>query len=728
MTNSQQIIINKTFSRFINDEVLPFTQVGESEFWAGFKQILRNFTPRNNALLQRRKHLQQQIDEYHQTHQGKNFIQEDYIQYLYDIGYILKQEEDFQIETTDVDFEVALIAGPQLVVPVNNARFALNAANARWGSLYDALYGTDVIDSDINEGETVQKNSTGFSHKRADKVIAYAKNFLDQCFPCTTGSHTDVSNYFIDNKSLCMTLQNGEQVTLKNQLQLLGYKGLMAQPSSILLVNNGLHVELQFDPTGKIGATDIAAMQDIIIESALTTIIDFEDSVTAVDAEDKLIAYRNWLGLMRGNLSVSFTKKDKTIVRQMESDRQYTDLEGNQFQLSGTSLLFARNVGQLMNSELLQNTDIGVEDLPEGIIDAVVTSLIGSIDLNRTNSGNSQAGSIYIVKPKMHGPEEVEFTCKLFAAVEQLLKLKTNTIKLGIMDEERRTTVNLKECIRAAKHRVIFINTGFLDRTGDEIHTSMYAGAFLPKAGIKQQPWISAYEDYNVDVGLSCGFHGRAQIGKGMWAMPDEMKQMMKQKIEHPKSGANTAWVPSPTAATLHALHYHQTDVQAVQKELASSAKFLFEDILTIPLMPTNKKLTAEDITTELENNIQGILGYVVRWVEQGIGCSKVPDIHDVGLMEDRATLRISSQHIANWLFHGICTENQIKEILIRMARIVDQQNSSDEWYIPMSNNTEQSLAFQAASALIFSGIVQPNGYTEPILHHYRKLAKAQAR
>ena len=717
--------INLAFYSFITEEVLPLSSIDPVKFWDDFNKLIATLSPLNDSLLQKRNSLQSQIDDWHKAHR---FSPASYLEFLQKIGYIVEEGDDFAIEVTGVDEEIAGLAGPQLVVPVNNARFALNAANARWGSLYDALYGTDVI-----AHESGLKVSNLFNEARGNRVIAYAKGFLDQIFPLSNGSHHNATGYSVNNDHLLVSFPDNSTAELKSSSQFVALRGSKNEPTSILLTNNGLHIEIQIDRNGSNGAGDSAGIQDINVESALTTIMDFEDSVATVDAEDKVLAYRNWLGLIRGDLEATFNKNGEQFVRSMANDRIFKRADGEEYKLPGRALLMARNVGHLMDTDLMQ--DEQGYYAPEGIVDAVVTVLIASIDLHKKNRlafQNSRSGSIYIVKPKMHGPEEVSFTCQVFSAVEDMLNLDRYTIKLGIMDEERRTSVNLKECIRMAKCRVVFINTGFLDRTGDEIHTSMQAGAFLPKAQIKEQPWISAYEDRNVDIGLACGFQGKAQIGKGMWAMPDEMSQMMEEKIAHPKSGATTAWVPSPTAAVLHALHYHHVDVAFVQNELKQRELASLTDLLTIPVYPNsegqNKEvLTSLEIEKELENNIQGILGYVVRWIELGIGCSKVPDINHIGLMEDRATLRISSQHIANWLHHNICSKSEVNEILKRMATVVDQQNQNTERYVPMADNFELSLAFQAASDLIFSGVEQPNGYTEPLLHHYRKLVKNRA-
>jgi len=708
-------VIHPGFCHFINEEVLPLHAIEPTKFWRDLELLVADLSPINRQLLATRDAVQYQIDQWHLDHKCKAMDIKAYEAFLREIGYLVEEGDDFTITTTNVDEEIASLAGPQLVVPVKNARFALNAANARWGSLYDAFYGTDVI---AKAGELATGKT--YNSVRGDAVIAKAKDFLDEVFPLESGSHKDVISYVVYYHHLLAFFQDGSQTGLQQPCQLVAVNGQRSEPEAILLKNNGLHVEIQFDRNGKNGAKDPANINDILIESALSTIMDCEDSVAAVDAEYKIEVYRNWLGLMQGTLEASFEKDGQTQTRRMNPDRIFTDLNNQEYRLHGRSLLLVRNVGHLMECDLMQD-ELG-NFVPEGIIDAVVTSLIGALDLQRTTHSrmrNSRTGSIYIVKPKMHGPEEVAFSCELFSRVEQMLGLPENTIKIGIMDEERRTTLNLKECIRQAQSRVFFINTGFLDRTGDEIHTSMQAGAFLPKNQIKNQPWIQAYENRNVDIGLQCGLPGKAQIGKGMWAMPDEMAAMMTAKIAHPKAGANTAWVPSPTAATLHALHYHQVNVFEVQERIKHRPKANLTDLLTIPTIPSNLTLSQQVIEREIENNVQGLLGYVVRWVEAGVGCSKVPDINNVGLMEDRATLRISSQHLANWLLHGICSKEQIDEVMQRMALVVDEQNKATVGYRPMANNAN-SVAFKAAQDLIFKGAIQPNGYTEPLLHAYR--------
>ena len=711
-------LIDQGFYHFINEEVLPLHDLNAETFWQDLQQLVADLAPINRQLLMTRQALQAQIDEWHLCHPEQPIDQPSYQQFLREIGYLVPEGEDFTITTDNVDDEIACLAGPQLVVPLKNARFALNAANARWGSLYDALYGTDAVAPKLAADADAAAQAA-----REQLVIQQAKAFLDETFPLDKGSHQEVTSYVVYYHHLLAFFADGSKTGLQQPSQLVAVNGQRSAPESILLKNNGLHVEIQLDPNGKNGAKDKANVNDILLESALSTIMDCEDSVAAVDAEDKVEVYRNWLGLMQGDLQTSFEKDGKTHTRRLNKDRIFTDLDGQEYRLHGRSLLLVRNVGHLMESDLMQ--DAQGRFAPEGIIDAVITALIAALDLKKdAGIRNSRTGSIYIVKPKMHGPEEVAFSCQLFARVEQMLGLAPNTLKIGIMDEERRTTLNLKECIRAAKERVVFINTGFLDRTGDEIHTGMQAGAFLPKEQIKRQPWIQAYENRNVEIGLQCGLPGKAQIGKGMWAMPDEMAAMMAAKISHPKAGANTAWVPSPTAATLHALHYHQVDVFAEQERIKRRPQAKLDDLLTLPLIPENLTLSDKVIQEEIDNNVQGLLGYVVRWVEEGVGCSKVPDINHVGLMEDRATLRISSQHIANWLHHGICSGALVESTLERMAKVVDEQNRHLKGYRPLMANGQASQAMKAARELIFKGVEQPNGYTEPLLHAHRVLVK----
>jgi len=713
--------VDTQLADFVKNQLLPGTHLSEHQFWQGFAHIVRTLTPINKALLEKRELLQQQIDDYHLT--NKTWDCAKYQAFLQDIGYLVKEPANFEIETQNVEPEVAITAGPQLVVPVSNARFALNAANARWGSLYDALYGTDVL----SEDDGAEKGNT-YNPVRGFKVMAYARQFLDKALPLTNGSHIESTNYSVVNGALLITLHDSSQTTLANPSQLIGYQGEAQNPTVVLLKNNDLHIELHIDHHHIIGQADKAGLKDVVLEAALTTIMDCEDSVAAVDAEDKVQVYKNWLGLMQGNLVESFKKGDKIVERTLQSDKTYTALDGGTVTLKGRSMMFVRNVGHLMTNPAI--TDVYNQPVFEGIMDAMFTATAALHDLNKkTGIKNSSAQSINIVKPKMHGPEEVAFTNTLFSLVEEALSLPKNTLKMGIMDEERRTSVNLKACIYAAKERVVFINTGFLDRTGDEIHTSMQAGVVLPKAQIKQQPWIQAYEDRNVDIGLACGLSHKAQIGKGMWPMPDKMALMMEQKQAHPKSGANTAWVPSPTAATLHAMHYHDINVFTEQQSIAKRTIASLNDLLTPPLMADPKTLSKEDIQSELENNAQGILGYVVRWIDQGVGCSKVPDINHIGLMEDRATLRISSQHMANWLLNGVCSQAQIKSTMAKMAKVVDGQNEHDTAYTPMATSEEtlnNSIAFQAATALVLEGVTQPSGYTEPLLHSYRIKYKAQ--
>jgi malate synthase len=708
--------VAKQLEQFITQDVLPGAGVSVDDFWAKFANVLPELLSINQSLLEKRISLQQQIDQYCSSRQSID-VQE-YKTFLTKIGYLQSIPDDFQINTTNVDPEIAILAGPQLVVPINNARFALNAANARWGSLYDALYGSDIIE------QTTSSKTKGYNADRGQKVIDYARKWLDVIAPLKTGSHIQSKKYVIDNGELLVTLADDTVVNLKTPGQIVGFQGTIKQPICILIKHNNIHAEIQFDQDSVIGQQDTANIKDVFLESALTTIMDCEDSVTAVDAEDKTLVYKNWLGLIKGDLSATITSANKQTIRSLNPDRQYKSSTGGAFSLPGRSLMFIRNVGHLMTTDAILFDD---KPIYEGIMDALVTSLISKHDL--LDNGlfkNSQAGSIYIVKPKMHGPEEVAFADLLFSKMESVINLPSHSLKIGLMDEERRTSLNLKACIKAAKHRVVFINTGFLDRTGDEIHTSMQLGPFASKATIKTRPWLNAYEQSNVVTGINSGLSGKAQIGKGMWPIPDNMADMMQAKIAHVRSGANTAWVPSPTAATLHALHYHQENVFDIRMNMVTQVDGLLEQMLDIPLLK-DEKLSTEQIQRELDNNVQGILGYVVKWVNQGIGCSKVPDINNVSLMEDRATLRISSQHIANWLIHEVVTKEQVDNSMLTMAELVDGQNKSDDEYIAMTPDTSESIAFQAAQELIFKGKDQPSGYTEPLLHAKRRQLKTQS-
>ena len=709
--NEGKLSISTSLHALLEQEIAPDLNLDTAKFWQDFQKIAEKYIPINEDLLKKREELQTKIDEWHLS--NKDFDFDSYKSFLKDIGYLVEEGADFEISTANVDAEIAQIAGPQLVVPVMNARFSLNAANARWGSLYDALYGTDMISEDDGADR-----GGAYNPVRGDKVIDFSKNFLNDYLPLTEGKYQDVVSFQISNGDLEISLSDQSKTSLKNDSAFVGFKGDEANPESILLKNNDLHVEIKIDRNDSVGSTDPAGIKDVFLESAVTTIQDLEDSVAAVNGEDKTDVYKNWLGLMKGTLAETFEKGGSTLTRSLNEDLSFLSPDGKPMTIAARSLMLVRNVGHLMTNPAVL---LDGKEIPEGIIDAMFTIAIGKHDLDQTGSvQNSKTGSIYIVKPKMHGPEEVQFTCDLFSDVESALGLEKNTVKIGIMDEERRTTVNLKECIRVAKERVIFINTGFLDRTGDEIHTSMEAGPMIRKAEMKQQPWILSYEDWNVDNGLSSGFKGKAQIGKGMWPMPDMMLDMFNTKTMHPKAGANCAWVPSPTAATLHAMHYHQISVSSEQSDLLKRERASLDDILTIPLLEDAGSLSAEEIQAELDNNAQGILGYVVRWIDQGIGCSKVPDINNIGLMEDRATCRISSQHMANWLHHGLCSEEQVIETMKKMALVVDEQNAGDPEYINMAPSFD-GVAFKAACDLVIKGRVQPSGYTEPILHEKRQ-------
>ena len=718
--NKNDLKINSTLFEFINKEAIPGLDIKSEDFWKNFSKIVHELAPINKSLIEKRETIQKKIDDWHKKDENKDFNKEKYINFLKSISYIVDKKEDFKINTSDVDKEISSIAGPQLVVPVDNARYALNAANARWGSLYDALYGTDVIPGEKGKGH---------NKERANKVISYVREFLDQVFPLNNGSWKEISKIQIEGSDLVLLIEEKKNY-IKDKKQFVGFNGEKTKPHSILLKNNNLHIDIIIDPKNMIGKDDKANISDFIIESAISTIIDNEDSVAAVDGEDKVKCYRNWLGLMKGDLKTSMEKNGKKFVRKLNPDRNYIGKDGSKIQLHGRALLLNRNVGHLMTNPSIILKD--ESEIPEGIMDAFISTLCAMHDFK--NKKNSRTKSFYIVKPKMHGPEEVAFTNILFEKVEDALGIKRFSIKVGIMDEERRTTINLKECIREVKDRIVFINTGFLDRTGDEMHTSFEIGPMIFKGEMKKSTWLNSYENWNVDIGLDCGFSGKAQIGKGMWAMPDKMKDMMDQKIGHPKSGANCAWVPSPTAATLHSMHYHKVSVFNEQEKIKSRKKAKLEDLLEIP-KADRPNWSVEDINRELENNAQGILGYVVRWIDQGVGCSKVPDINNIGLMEDRATLRISSQHIANWLHHGICTKDQVMKVMKKMATIVDKQNEKDpayfrsgrSGYTKMSDDFDNSIAFSAACDLVFKGRVQPSGYTEPLLHQKRLEKKSSA-